>query len=65
MKSSLKEKALQNILHQTVYQWAVIEFPKAVNGDQFKPAIIITDNDAGLRNDISTVWPFVTSLFCL
>jgi hypothetical protein len=40
---------------ETTYQWAVREFQKAVYGDQFKPTIIVTDNDTGLRNSISTV----------
>ena len=49
---------------EITYQWTVSEFQKAVYGDQHKPAIIITDNDAGLRNAISTVWPSVPSLLC-
>jgi histone-lysine N-methyltransferase SETD2 len=42
----------------------VREFQKAVYGDRFKPTIIVTDNDTGLRNSISTVWPSVLSLLC-
>lgn len=49
---------------ETTYQWAVREFQKAVYGDRFKPTIIVTDNDTGLRNSISTVWPSVPSLLC-
>jgi hypothetical protein len=49
---------------EAIYQWVVSEFQKAVYGDQFKPTIIITDDDTGLRKALSTVWPSVPSLLC-
>ena len=39
--------------NEMTYQWAVSEYQKAVYGDQYIPTVIITDNDAGLRNALS------------
>ena len=50
--------------NEMTYQWAVSEYQKAVYGDQYISSVIITDNDAGLRNTLSRTWLSVPSLLC-
>lgn len=49
--------------NEITYQWAVAEFQKAVYGE-LKPGVILTDNDASLRNAIAAIWPSVPALLC-
>ena len=50
--------------NEITYQWAVSELQKAVYGDRFTPTIIVTDNDASLRNALLTTWPSIPALLC-